>query len=118
MEPYARMLLTYAHACVAGQRRCEAFAFGTRLTRITPELRGRDPDAALARAAGAAEDWAGGTRIGAALAELTRSHGGALGRGAVVVVLSDGWDRGDPRSSARRSPASAAAPTSSSGSTR
>jgi uncharacterized protein len=95
MEPYSRMLLQYAQACVASRRRCEAFAFGTRLTRITGELRGRDPDRALARAAGAVEDWSGGTRIGDALAELNRAHGRRLGRGAVVVILSDGWDRGD-----------------------
>lgn len=96
MEPYARALLQYAQACVASRRRTEAFAFGTRLTRITLELRGRDPDRALERAAAAAGDWGGGTRIGAALAELNREHGRRLGRGAVVVVLSDGWDRGDP----------------------
>jgi uncharacterized protein len=96
MEPYSRMLLQYAQACVATRRRCEAFAFGTRLTRITPELRGRDPDRALERAAEAVADWSGGTRIGDALAELNRAHGRRLGRGAVVVVLSDGWDRGDP----------------------
>ncbi len=96
MQPYARMLLQYVHACVASRRRVEAFAFGTRLTRITRELERRDPDAALARAAGAVADWHGGTRIGEALAELNREHGRQLGRGAVVVVLSDGWDRGDP----------------------
>jgi uncharacterized protein len=96
MEPYARMLLGYAQACVAGRRRVEAFAFGTRLTRLTRELSGRDPDAALARAAAAVVDWHGGTRIGAALAQLNREHGRQVGRGASVVVLSDGWDRGEP----------------------
>jgi uncharacterized protein len=96
MEPYSRMLLQYAQACVAARRRCEAFAFGTRLSRITAELRGSDPDRALERAAGAVADWSGGTRIGDALAELNRAHGRRLGRGAVVVMLSDGWDRGDP----------------------
>jgi uncharacterized protein with von Willebrand factor type A (vWA) domain len=96
MEPYARMLLAYMQACVAARRRVEAFVFGTRLTRVTPELRGRDPDAALERAAHAARDWSGGTRIGEALATLNREHGRRLGRGAVVVLLSDGWDRGDP----------------------
>ena len=95
MEPYARMLLQYMHACVAARRRVEAFVFGTRLTRVTRELRGRDPDRALERAAGAAADWSGGTRMGEALAALNREHGRRLGRGAVVVVLSDGWDRGD-----------------------
>ena len=96
MAPYARMLLQYLHASVAARRRVEAFAFGTRLTRITNELSGRDHDRALERAAAAVTDFSGGTRIGAALAELNREHGRRLGRGAVVVILSDGWDRGDP----------------------
>jgi hypothetical protein len=96
MAPYARMLLQYLHACVAARRRVEAFAFGTRLTRITHELTGRDHDRALDRATAAVTDFSGGTRIGAALAQLNRDHGRRLGRGAVVVILSDGWDRGDP----------------------
>lgn len=96
MAPYARMLLQYLHACVAARKRVEAFAFGTRLTRITQELAGRDPDRALERATAAVLDIAGGTRIGAALAELNRAHGRRLGRGSLVVILSDGWDRGDP----------------------
>jgi uncharacterized protein len=96
MEPYARMLLQYMQACVAARRRVEAFVFGTRLTRVTGELRGRDPDRALDRAAGAADDWSGGTRIGDALATLNRDHGRRIGRGAYVVLLSDGWDRGEP----------------------
>jgi uncharacterized protein len=96
MSAYARMLLQYLQACVAARRRVEAFAFGTRLTRITNELCGRDPDRALQRATEAVADFAGGTRIGAALAELNRVHGRRVGRGAVVVVLSDGWDRGEP----------------------
>jgi uncharacterized protein with von Willebrand factor type A (vWA) domain len=96
MEPYARMLLAYLQACVAARRRVEAFVFGTRLTRITAEMRGRDPDAALERATAVTQDWSGGTRIGEALATLNREHGRRLGRGAVVVLLSDGWDRGDP----------------------
>jgi uncharacterized protein with von Willebrand factor type A (vWA) domain len=96
MAPYARMLLQYMHACVAARRRVEAFAFGTRLTRITNELGGRDHDRALDRAAAVVTDFSGGTRIGAALGELNRAHGRRLGRGAVVVILSDGWDRGDP----------------------
>jgi hypothetical protein len=97
MTPYARMLLQYMHASVAARRRVEAFAFGTRLTRITNELAGRDHDRALERASAAVTDFSGGTRIGSALAELNRAHGRRIGRGAVVVVLSDGWDRGDPR---------------------
>jgi uncharacterized protein len=96
MAPYARMLLQYLQASVAARARVEAFVFGTRLTRVTRELAGRDPDRALARAAHHVSDWSGGTRIGAALAELNREHGRRIGRGAVIVVLSDGWDRGDP----------------------
>src|SRR4051812_26673910 len=96
MDPYARMLLTYMQAWVAARRRVEAFVFGTRLTRVTRELAGRDPDAAVTRAASAVSDWSGGTRIGVSLAELNREHGRRIGRGAVTIVLSDGWDRGDP----------------------
>jgi uncharacterized protein len=96
MAPYARMLLQYVQACVAARRRVEAFTFGTRLTRVTRELAGRDPDRALRRASEAVHDWSGGTRIGAALAELNREHGRRIGRGAMVVLLSDGWDRGEP----------------------
>ncbi|MCW3012438.1 MAG: hypothetical protein JWO90_2842, partial [Solirubrobacterales bacterium] len=96
MAPYSRMLMQYAQAASVARRQVEAFAFGTRLTRITLELRDRDPDRALERASAAVEDWSGGTRIGAALGELSRTHGRRLGRGAVVVILSDGWDRGKP----------------------
>jgi len=96
MAPYSRMLLQYMHASVAAQRRVEAFAFGTRLTRITQELAGRDHDRALDRATAAVNDFCGGTRIGAAIAELNRAHGRRIGRGAVVIILSDGWDRGEP----------------------
>jgi uncharacterized protein with von Willebrand factor type A (vWA) domain len=101
MEPYARMLLQYMQACVAARRRVEAFVFGTRLTRVTAELAGRDSDRALERAAGAAGDWSGGTRIGDALASLNREHGRRVGRGAIVVLVSDGWDRGEPEQLAR-----------------
>ncbi len=96
MSPYARMLLQYAHAAVAARRRVEVFALGTRLTRVTRELGGRDPDRALARASEQIVDLGGGTRIGAAIGELNRVHGRRLGRGAFVVILSDGWDRGEP----------------------
>jgi uncharacterized protein with von Willebrand factor type A (vWA) domain len=96
MAPYARMLLQYLQASVAARARVEAFVFGTRLTRVTRELGGRDPDRALARASDHVSDWSGGTRIGAALGELNREHGRRIGRGAVIVLLSDGWDRGDP----------------------
>ena len=96
MEPYARVLLQYLQACVAARRRAEAFVFGTRLTRVTAELAGRDPDRALARASASVADWSGGTRIGEALAQLNREHGRLIGRGSVVVICSDGWDRGEP----------------------
>jgi uncharacterized protein with von Willebrand factor type A (vWA) domain len=96
MAPYSRMLLQYMQACVAARARVEAFAFGTRLTRVTRELRGRDSDRALARASAAVTDWSGGTRIGAAIAELNRVHGRRIGRGSMVILLSDGWDRGEP----------------------
>ena len=96
MSTYARVLLQYMHAAVATHRRVEAFVFGTRLTRLTRELDVRDPDRALARVADVVEDWSGGTRIGHAISVLNREHGRRLGRGAVVVILSDGWDRGEP----------------------
>ena len=96
MAPYARILLQYLHAAVATHRRVEAFVFGTRLTRVTHELGIRDPDRALDRASAAVVDWSGGTRIGDAISTLNRVHGRRLGRGSVIVVLSDGWDRGDP----------------------
>jgi uncharacterized protein with von Willebrand factor type A (vWA) domain len=99
MEPYARALLRFAHAAVVGRGagRVEAFAVGTRLTRLTRELAWRDPDEALARAAKAVTDWSGGTRLGAGLHAFNEGYGvRGMARGAVVVVASDGWDRGDP----------------------
>jgi uncharacterized protein with von Willebrand factor type A (vWA) domain len=97
MEPYSRALLRFLHAAVVGHGQVEAFALGTRLTRITRELTSRDPDAALARAARAVADWSGGTRLGEGLRSFNDSWGvRGMARGAVVVVLSDGWDRGDP----------------------
>ena len=97
MEPYARALLRFVQAAVAGRRRVEAFALGTRLTRITRELGAHDPDVALARAATTVQDWSGGTRLGAGLAAFNDRWGvRGMARGADVVILSDGWDRGDP----------------------
>jgi uncharacterized protein with von Willebrand factor type A (vWA) domain len=96
MEPYARMLVQYMQAWVTARRQVEAFVFGTRLTRVTRELAGRDPDAAVTRATHTVADWSGGTRIGESLAELNRRYGRRIGRGSVVVLLSDGWDRGEP----------------------
>jgi uncharacterized protein len=99
MEPYARALIMFLQALSAREgaaRYVEAFAFGTRLTRLTPHLAGRDPDVALARASMALSDWGGGTRIGESLAAYNRVFGRrGLTRGAVVVIASDGWERGD-----------------------
>ena len=97
MEPYARAFLHFAHAAVAARTHVEAFTLGTRLTRITRELSWRDPDAALAKASGSVPDLAGGTRLGEGLRAFNDRWGVAgMARGAVVVILSDGWDRGDP----------------------
>ncbi len=97
MEPYARALVRFLHAAVVGRNRVEAFALGTRLTRITRELSSRDPDAAIAAAARRVLDWSGGTRLGDGLRQFNDEWGvRGMARGAVVVILSDGWDRGDP----------------------
>ena len=97
MDAYARALLFYLHAIVGTGTGVEAFAFGTRLTRLTPDLATRDPEAALARATEIAIDWGSGTRIGSSLAEFNAVYGRrALSRGAVVVIVSDGWERDDP----------------------
>jgi uncharacterized protein len=97
MEPYARALLRFVHAAVAGRQKVEAFALGTRITRITRELSSRDPDVALQQAASRVQDWSGGTRLGDGLRRFNERWGvRGLARGAIVVILSDGWDRGDP----------------------
>ncbi|HEY8646057.1 MAG TPA: VWA domain-containing protein [Gaiellaceae bacterium] len=97
MEAYARALLLYLHAAQGSGRGVETFAFGTRLTRLTAELGLRDPDTALAAAAKRVVDWSGGTRIGDSLKAYNDVWGRrALTRGAVVVILSDGCERGDP----------------------
>jgi len=96
MALYTRALLLFLHAAVGSGRGVEAFAFGTRLSRLTPDLSRRDPEAGLDRATAAAVDWGSGTRIGASVKELNDVYGRrALTRGAVVVVLSDGWERED-----------------------
>ena len=97
MEPYARMLLHFMHALTDGMRRAESFVFGTRLTRITRYLRRRDVDAALDAVTAHVQDWSGGTRIGEAVRTfnyywLRR----VLRSGGVVLIISDGCDRGDP----------------------
>jgi uncharacterized protein with von Willebrand factor type A (vWA) domain len=96
MEAYSRALLLYLHAVVRSGRGVEVFAFGTRLTHLTAELRTRDPEQALAHAAESVVDWASGTRIGASLKRYNDVWGRrALTRGAVVLIASDGWERQD-----------------------
>ncbi len=97
MERHSRLLLRFAQALAASAVRTEAFVFGTRLTRVTRLLDDRDRDRALARVAEATTDWSGGTRIGDCLREFNRRWARRVLRSsAVVVVISDGWDRGDP----------------------
>ena len=102
MEPYSRLLLHFIYAVShprsadPGISRVEAFAFGTRLTRLTHELAERDVDRALQASAHRIEDWGGGTRTGEALREFNFVWGRRLlGQGAAVLIISDGWDRGD-----------------------
>jgi uncharacterized protein with von Willebrand factor type A (vWA) domain len=98
MEPYARELIRFLHTAVVARGAVEAFALGTRLTRLTRDLTTRDPDAAIAAAARHVVDWSGGTRLGDTLRTFNDEWGvRGMARGAVVVVLSDGWDRGDPQ---------------------
>jgi uncharacterized protein with von Willebrand factor type A (vWA) domain len=97
MDRYARLLLRFVHALGQGLENTEVFVFGTRLTRITRELRKRDVDTALNRVAASVDDWSGGTRIGEALKAFNFKWARRVLRsGATVVVISDGWDRGDP----------------------
>jgi uncharacterized protein with von Willebrand factor type A (vWA) domain len=96
MAPYSRACIQLLHAAAGGSH-AEVFTFATRLTRLTRALAVADPDVALARAASTAPDWEGGTRIGAALKEFLDGYGRrGLARGAVVAIVSDGWDRDDP----------------------
>jgi hypothetical protein len=97
MAEYSRHLLQFAHTARHAAAKVEVFCFGTRLTRITRQLSLRKPDVALGQAAQAVVDWDGGTRIGESLDTFIRRYGrGGLARGAVVVICSDGLDRGDP----------------------
>jgi hypothetical protein len=116
MEPYARAILQLMYVASrsagafggggsgfsgptrdAGRPRTEVFTFATRLTRLTPYLAAASPETMLAKAAEAAPDWAGGTRIGAALREFNDRYGvRGMARGAVVLIISDGWETGDP----------------------
>jgi uncharacterized protein with von Willebrand factor type A (vWA) domain len=106
MEPYARALLMLLYALnggqargasPVGQNRPEVFSFATRLTRLTPALAAASADTMLAKAGEAAPDWSGGTRIGAAVKEFNDHYGSrGMARGAVVLIISDGWETGDP----------------------
>jgi uncharacterized protein len=112
MEPYARALLMLLYVLSTGQgwagqgrggqgrggqNRPEVFSFATRLTRLTPALSAASPDTMLAKAGEAAPDWSGGTRIGAAVKEFNDHYGSrGMARGAVVLIISDGWETGDP----------------------
>jgi hypothetical protein len=102
MERYSRFMLRFAHALQRSGAPVEVFVFGTRLTRITRQLRVRSPDAALRRVADRVVDWSGGTRIGESLRQLNRRWVRRTVRsGAVVLLMSDGWERGDPAVLAR-----------------
>jgi uncharacterized protein len=97
MSSYSRALLQFGYAAVRAGQRVEVFAFGTRLTRLTRALRRSEPDAALRQVSASVLDWEGGTRIGGSLKELLDRYGQqAWMRGAVVVLCSDGLERGDP----------------------
>ncbi|MFV2061896.1 MAG: VWA domain-containing protein [Chloroflexota bacterium] len=99
MERHSRLLIRFAMALQrVSAVRTEAFVFGTHLTRVTHELAGRDPDAGLERVSDAVSDWSGGTRIGESLREFnTRWARRVLRSSGVVIIVSDGWDRGDPQ---------------------
>ena len=98
MEPYARAYLQFLTCAAGSGPNAEAFVFATRLTRLTRALSSRNPDRAIQAAAAAAPDWSSGTRIGEALQAFNDRHGRrGMARGAVVVILSDGWERGDPK---------------------
>ncbi len=96
MDRYSRLLLQFIHAMRHSIGRVEAFVFGTRLTRITRQMRRRDVAEALDEVAASVADWGGGTRIGECLREFNVSWARrVLARGAIVIIISDGWDRGD-----------------------
>jgi uncharacterized protein len=97
MEPYARAYLQFLTCAAGSGRSVEAFVFATRLTRLTRALASGNPERGIRSAAAAAPDWSSGTRIGDALKAFNDRHGRrGMARGAVIVVLSDGWERGDP----------------------
>jgi len=97
MERYVEMLLYFIHAARGRMGRVEAFVFSTRLTRITREVRQRDPRVALSRVSEAVHDWSGGTRIGESLETFNQQWSRRVVRGGPIgLIISDGWDRGDP----------------------
>jgi uncharacterized protein with von Willebrand factor type A (vWA) domain len=99
MDSYARAMARFAHAAVASRRAgsVEVFTVGTRLSRVTREMAKTDPEVALRQVASAVPDWSGGTRLGESIGEFNQKWGvRGMARGAVVVICSDGWDRGDP----------------------
>jgi uncharacterized protein with von Willebrand factor type A (vWA) domain len=97
MERYSRMLLHFVHSLIRRHRHVEVFLFSTRLTRVTRDVQSRRLDVAVSNVSRAVPDWAGGTRIGEALAQFHRRWARrVLHRGPVVLVISDGWDRGEP----------------------
>lgn len=97
MQHYARPLLRFAHASIIARESTEVFSFGTRLTRLSRALKTKDADRALAQVSETTKDWHGGTRLGDSIAEFNeRWAARGMARGAVIVVMSDGWDRGDP----------------------
>jgi hypothetical protein len=96
MEVYAKALLRFVQAAVVGRRQVEVFTLGTRLTRITRELSSRNLDRAISATSNAVQDWSGGTKLGETLRVFNNEWGQrGVARGATVVILSDGWDRGD-----------------------
>ena len=96
MEVYARVLIRFVHAVMASRSEVEAFTIGTRLTRVTRELSTRNPDLALSKASSSVDDWSGGTRLGEGIKEFNDRWGiRGMARGATILILSDGWDRGD-----------------------
>ncbi len=97
MEGYSRMLLHFAHAVTQRHHRVETFLFSTHLTRVTRELRAAGPDEALAAVSVSVTDWSGGTRIGAVMRDFHQQWSRrVLHGGPVALLISDGWDRGDP----------------------
>lgn len=98
MDRYSRILLQFIYALENGMAKVEAFVFGTRLTRVTRLLKHQDIDEAMQRVAREVQDWSGGTRIGQSLQTFNQEWARrVLRNGAIVLIISDGWDRGDPQ---------------------